>query len=196
MVLDVGCAATGRTARLLRDLGHRVTSIEINGAAVAEFASHGDAADIRLATADMLQLPFADRSFALVLVGFHGIDYLPSRNDRVRAAAEFRRVLKQEGRLVFNTFNPVGYTVNPLLQRTRRLQFRWLRYLATGGSFRSSFVDVNGLRLQQGPLRQVRQDMRRGGSFELRSGTDASGRAQSVRRLEWMAAEPYLIFGP
>lgn len=193
-VLDVGCAATGRTARLLRDLGGQVTAIDINHGAVREYAKSGDRTDIALTTADMTELPFTNGSFGLVLVGFHGFDYLLAADTRAQAISEFGRVLTPGGQLVLNTFNPIGYTFNPLLNRSKSGLARWSRYVTSGRTFRPDFIDVNGLRLQQRRLGSVVNDVERSGGFTLASAADASGTPRPSWLLSLSAAEPYLVF--
>ena len=102
-VLDVGTAATGRSARLLRELGADVVSIDFNPAAIDEFAQTGDRRLIQLAAADLCALPFPARSFGLVLVAFHGMDYLLDEEARQQAFREAYRVLQPGGACGFAT---------------------------------------------------------------------------------------------
>lgn len=54
--------------------------------------------------ADARALPFEDRAFDFVLFSFNGIDYV-SHEDRRRAFAEIRRVLRSGGKFAFSTHN-------------------------------------------------------------------------------------------
>lgn len=56
--LDVGCGAVGRSARILREFGCEVYTIDINYASVLEFSTRGDAKDISTLVANAAELPF------------------------------------------------------------------------------------------------------------------------------------------
>ncbi len=192
--LDVGCAATGRTARLLRELGAEVVSIELVTEAIQLFSKSGDAGGIRLVSADMRVLPFANERFDLVLVGFHGFDYLLTPTDRRRALREFDRVLAPGGRLIFDTFNrwsaPFAFEGRP----TRRLLRHRLRYFAHGGPLRATFDDVNGITLRHDTAACVRGDVESSTSLRFGRLWDGRGRPQPWSLARFVVAHPTFRF--
>lgn len=114
-VLDVGCAATGRSARLARSFGGTVCSIDVNSEAIGRFRSRPDADGIQAFPASVTHLPFADNAFDMVLIALHGLDYLDEDDvkHRTMALREAARVLGPGGALVFNTNNPIGAILSP-----------------------------------------------------------------------------------
>jgi ubiquinone/menaquinone biosynthesis C-methylase UbiE len=192
--LDVGTAATGRSAIMLRDAGAEVHSIEINAAALAEFAAGDDRRDLHLAVADMVALPFADRSFDIVLIGLHGSDYLIGRTERAAAFAEAARVLRSGGVLVFNAFNPAGLALSPSgLRSAAYLKVR-ARYLRTAGFARRTMIDVNGLRLHQAVPRRIIREVESTSRLRLATMTNQSGSSRSRWLVGLLASAPYYVF--
>ncbi|HEX5817680.1 MAG TPA: class I SAM-dependent methyltransferase [Gemmatimonadales bacterium] len=100
-VLDAGCGAGWYAERLL-EAGARVTGVDASAVMVA-FARRrlGERAAIHVQDL-AAPLPFADGSFDLVLSPLV-LHYLP---DLVPTLAEFRRVLRPAGTLVFSTHHP------------------------------------------------------------------------------------------
>ncbi len=193
-VLDVGTGATGRTARLANQLPADVVSIEINQAALTEFAASGDRADIGLAAADLERLPFAASSFDVVLIAFHGFDYLLEPAQRRRALADVARVLRPGGTLVVNSWNRLGIVFSPNgLRSPAALRLRG-RYLLRGDVARSSLVDGNGLRLHQSTVGGLRSEIERATNLSLRYVTNSHGTTRSYRRVALTSPEPYFVF--
>jgi ubiquinone/menaquinone biosynthesis C-methylase UbiE len=98
-VLDVGCGTGLMTAKLARS-GRRVAAVDLSAAMIARArCRYGLAADF--IEADAEDLPFDDDAFDAVvnLISFH---HYP---DPQRAVAEFRRVLRRDGRLVLIAFD-------------------------------------------------------------------------------------------
>lgn len=103
-VLEVGCGAGLRLAWLKRHMGWECHGIEPSNEAVKQASGSGVHAQI--GTAD--QLPFADKSFDIVIFGF--CLYLCDRDDLFKIAAEADRVLKNPGWLLLKDF----YSSTPL----------------------------------------------------------------------------------
>lgn len=88
IVLDAGCGDGFYLGMLARKAGCEAHGIDISTAAVAAAAKRYPECEWIVANADLM-LPFADRSFSLVL----------SITGRMNAG-EFRRVLREDGRLL------------------------------------------------------------------------------------------------
>ncbi len=193
-VLDIGCAATGRSAILARELGGAVTSIEINLDALHEFADTGSSDGIRLVGADMLDLPFAAATFDLVVVGFHGFDYLTTRDARRRALSEIDRVAKPDASLVFNGFNRLGILFTPSGLRSRSLLAQRARYVASGRFLRPTLIDYNGLELHQATPPSVIREVERSTDFRIEQTASQSGRVRRLALNTVFCSAPYYVF--
>lgn len=88
IVLDAGCGDGFYLGTLAREIGFDAHGVDISTAAIDAAARRCPASEWIVANADLL-LPFADRSFSLVL----------SITARMNAT-EFRRVLSNDGRLL------------------------------------------------------------------------------------------------
>lgn len=191
--LDIGCAATGRSARLLRDRGGEVTSIEINVDAILEFATHPDRAGIDLAAADLAALPFQAGSFDFLFTALHGIDYLLDDTLRQQAYLEYGRLLKPGGYAVLNSFNPVGLAVSPrgfLPPFTRDK----LSYIFSLRFLRPTFRDMHNLEMRQTLPQRLIADVERLTGLRHVFGTNATGRTTDLRMLTLLANGPYYVF--
>lgn len=194
-VLDVGCAATGRSARLLREYGCRVYSIEINTEAILEFGRRDDSGGIELAAADMTRLPFVDGFFDVVLIAFHGMDYLLSEKLRQRAWQEFGRVLTPNGRLIFNAFNRWGLVFTPQgLFSPAYLKVR-AKHILKGAFLKPTFTDINNLELHQASTASIVNEVHRSTGLNLIYATNQSGRTRNMLLLSVLASAPYYVFG-
>jgi malonyl-CoA O-methyltransferase len=98
-VLDAGCG-TGRYMRLLAALGARVIGVDLSQAMV------GRAGMLRLplVRADMSALPIAGASCDIVVSGLA----IPDVPHLARVTAEWARVLRHRGVVVYSTLHPVG----------------------------------------------------------------------------------------
>ena len=97
-VLEVGCGSGVRLAWLQQNMGLECHGIDPSEIAVSQANSTNIHAQI--GTAD--QLPFADKSFDIVIFGF--CLYLCDRDDLFKIAAEADRVLKNRGWLLIKDF--------------------------------------------------------------------------------------------
>jgi len=113
-VLELACG-TGRLTRQLAAglaAGVRLTATDINEEMLAVAKESLAEEEVNWAVADMMALPFGDGAFDLVVAQF-GMMFAP---DAAKAFGEVRRVLRQGGRFVFNTWaaaaeNPVWWSL-------------------------------------------------------------------------------------
>lgn len=92
-VLDAGCGAGVPVMRELTDAGMPVVGVDLSGVQLELARSRVPGAG--LAQADLVTLPFADRSFA-GLVSFYAVIHVP-RAYHSSVFTEFRRVLRRGG---------------------------------------------------------------------------------------------------
>jgi SAM-dependent methyltransferase len=99
--LDAGCGE-GRLARDLQARGHTVVGVDASGDMVAAARSEDPLMEIRRASVE--ELPFADRSFDLVVafMSLQDVDDMP------RAVAEAARVLEPGGRFCVAIVHPLN----------------------------------------------------------------------------------------
>jgi SAM-dependent methyltransferase len=103
-VLDTACGGGGPTLRLARFAGCSVIGIDINADAIAKATvlahAQGLSDRVRFERQDASQpLPFPDSAFDAVVC----VDALVHLTDRARIFAEWTRVLKPGGRLLFTS---------------------------------------------------------------------------------------------
>ena len=109
-ILDVGCG-TGIVARYaykaLGDSVH-ITGVDVNDVALEKVReiSARHAAPIEWKQADVTTLPFSDDTFDALLCQ-QGLQYFP---DRFLALKEIKRVLVDEGRIVFSVWRPIEFS--------------------------------------------------------------------------------------
>lgn len=101
-LLDVGCGSGGPTLRIAGAAGCRVDGIDVHPDAIEAARVAADARGLSTRAAfhrseGGIELPFDDASYDAVMC-IDAVNHLP---DRPQVFAEWRRVLKQEGRLVF-----------------------------------------------------------------------------------------------
>jgi len=106
--LDVGCGLGGKTHRLREHTGDGIewTALDIDVTHLrqaGQYFEHAGVTDIERIAADAARLPFDDATFARVVTA-DALEHLP---DPRRALREFRRCLRDDGRLVL-LFNPWG----------------------------------------------------------------------------------------
>ncbi len=194
-VLDVGTGATGRSAKLIRSFGARnVVSIEINPVAALEFAASGEQAGIELGIADLAALPFADESFDVVLVAFHGMDYILESETRATAIAEAARVLRPGGRLVLNGWNRLGILFAPYQLKSLELLKLRAKYVLTGDVFRQTLTDANGLKLHQSTPRGTVAEVEAASDLKLDFVIDSFAKSRNIAFVTLTSMEPYCVF--
>ena len=124
-VLDAPCGF-GRHSVPLARAGYRVTGADRAAPLIEEARrrSHGERWP-KWAIADYRELPVPDESFDLVINLFSSLGYLGDEQD-TRALAEFRRVLRPDGRLVIETMHRDGLVSRFSEQDWRLLGGGWL----------------------------------------------------------------------
>lgn len=116
-ILEVA-AGTGVLTRALASLeGVSILATDLNQAMLDEGAAVGKAQAVRWQQANAMELPFEDDIFDAVLCQF-GVMFFP---DKPKAFAEFHRVLKPGGLLLFNVWdrlaeNAFPHTIDRVLQ--------------------------------------------------------------------------------
>lgn len=102
-LLEVGAGTGVLTRHLVDELPDRtdIVASEMNATMLDMAATRGTDRPVEWRLADAAQLPFADGSFDLVACQF-GVMYF---NDRRRAFAEIRRVLRPDGVFLFNVWD-------------------------------------------------------------------------------------------
>jgi 2-polyprenyl-6-hydroxyphenyl methylase/3-demethylubiquinone-9 3-methyltransferase len=111
--LDAGCG-TGHFSAIAASRGARVTSLDVGDALMAQVARKVDSERV---VASILELPFADRSFDVVLCT-EVIEHTP---DPGRAVRELARMVRPGGTLVLTTPNRVWH---PAIELANRLKLR------------------------------------------------------------------------
>jgi SAM-dependent methyltransferase len=102
-LLEIACG-TGAVTRALASTLPRHTTIvatDLNAAMLEEAKANGTARPVEWRQADAMQLPFADQAFDAVVCQF-GVMFFP---DKAKGFAEFRRVLRPGGVLLFNVWD-------------------------------------------------------------------------------------------
>jgi SAM-dependent methyltransferase len=112
-ILEIGCGK-GAMLRQLRAAGHRVTGIDVDGAALSYCRQ--SSADVSLCVASGDRLPFADGAFDTVL----SFDLFEHIRDSDRHLTEVRRVLKPNGRYLLQTPNKWTNIPFELLRQWRK----------------------------------------------------------------------------
>jgi malonyl-CoA O-methyltransferase len=98
-VLDAGCGS-GRYMKLLAALGARVTGVDVSQAMV----SRAHALRLPVVRGDMAALPLASASCDVIVSGLA----IPDVPNLQRVAAEWARVLRRRGVVVYSTLHPIG----------------------------------------------------------------------------------------
>jgi ubiquinone/menaquinone biosynthesis C-methylase UbiE len=103
-ILEIACGTGRVTAHLAKKVKHdTLTATDLNSDMINIAKEMIHDASIKWMPADAQQLPFKDASFDLVVIQF-GVMFFP---DREKGLQEAYRVLRQGGKLIFNTWNRV-----------------------------------------------------------------------------------------
>ncbi|KNX39329.1 class I SAM-dependent methyltransferase [Luteipulveratus halotolerans] len=106
-VLEIGCGGA-QGGRYLRSEGAQVVATDLSRGMLDQAAGLNatSAHAVPLAQCDAVDLPFAERSFDLVVTAYGAVPFVA---DSARLMAEAARVLRPRGRLVFSTTHPVRW---------------------------------------------------------------------------------------
>lgn len=138
-LLDIGCG-TGRTTHELEARGYDVVGMDISKPMIEQAQAH--LSDVPLILSDAADLPFAENSFEYVLFSFNGIDYLHPEEQRLKALAEIRRVLRPQGRVAFNSHNSWYFNffaLEPLDRASWQEMKQWWQRTVLDGTVRSRY---------------------------------------------------------
>ena len=116
-VLDLGVGG-GRTAPYLARIASRYVGVDYSEAMVRTCRRKFPNLDFVLADASDLSA-FEDASFDAIVFSFNGLDYVVPDEKRLRCLRECRRVLRDEGVLIFSSHNPRAVLVRPGWDRGR-----------------------------------------------------------------------------
>lgn len=103
LVLEAGCGA-GRFTRLLAATGANLLSFDYSSAVEVSYHQNGHFPNVAFAQADILDMPFADKSFDRVFC--HGV--IQHTPDPAAAFHSLNRVLRPGGRLSFDVYHRDG----------------------------------------------------------------------------------------
>jgi ubiquinone/menaquinone biosynthesis C-methylase UbiE len=110
-VLDLGVGG-GRTTSCLSRVASRYVGVDYSEAMVRACRRKFPNLDFLLADASDLSV-FKDGSFDAIVFSFNGLDYVVPDEKRLRCLHECRRVLREEGVLIFSSHNPRRILVRP-----------------------------------------------------------------------------------
>jgi ubiquinone/menaquinone biosynthesis C-methylase UbiE len=113
LILDVGCSI-GRYEKILGEKGYHIIGFDVSSSALLE--AHQNVPQADFVAADVMQLPFPNQRFDVVL----GVEILHHFTDTLleRVLDEITRVIKPQGYLFFDIKN----RLNPVLSRAYRRQ--------------------------------------------------------------------------
>lgn len=169
-VLELACG-TGRLTRHIAGIlppEVKFTATDLNTDMISVAKTKLTSDRVIWAPADMLDLPFDNESFDLVVCQF-GVMLVP---DQSKALSEIFRILKPGGKVVFNTWTDLNFN----------------RVWAIGDNVVQSFLGKNGVGLKSGPFslgeKEVVLDMLKMAGFSEIHGTSVeySGEIESAEK--------------
>ena len=104
-IIDVGCWA-GRTTFNLYTLGYKnLTGLDLSENLIAFAQNYAKQYEynIPFLLGNALQLPFETGTFDNAIFSFNGLMTIPSKEKRLQAMQEIRRVMKKDGIFIFTT---------------------------------------------------------------------------------------------
>jgi SAM-dependent methyltransferase len=193
--LDVGCGASGRSARLLGALGLETVACDVSLENLAEFRRDpARPRGLALLAADLQRLPFRDGVFDVLLIAQAGLDYVWPEPCRRLALAEASRVLRRGGHLVFSSHNSLGMLLSPRGLKQKRY-WRWrLAYLWSGAYSRETFRDLDGIELSHALPAAVIRQAKGDGRLALAYATNRGGWTRRLPLLTLFSRSPYYVF--
>ena len=100
-ILIIGCGC-GRTIMGLNDIGfNNIVGVDFSKGMIKQAKKNCSIYNSELYVADALTLPFKNKSFDTVFMPYNVFSMIPSVNARLRALIEAKRVLKDNGIIIF-----------------------------------------------------------------------------------------------
>jgi ubiquinone/menaquinone biosynthesis C-methylase UbiE len=130
-VLDLGVGG-GRTTPYLSRVASRYVGVDYSEAMIRACRTKFPHLDFVLADASDLSR-FKDASFDAIVFSFNGLDYVVPKEKRLQCLRECRRVLRDEGVLLFSSHNPRAILVRPGWDRSNIQAFA--RQIVAEGHF-------------------------------------------------------------
>jgi ubiquinone/menaquinone biosynthesis C-methylase UbiE len=116
-VLELGVGG-GRTSSYLSRVASRYVGVDYSEAMIRVCRRKFPELDFVLTDASDLSA-FEDASFDAIVFSFNGLDYVVPGEKRLRCLCECRRVLRDEGVLIFSSHNPRAILIRPGWDRRR-----------------------------------------------------------------------------
>ncbi|MFQ5689571.1 MAG: class I SAM-dependent methyltransferase [Gemmatimonadota bacterium] len=129
-VLDLACGA-GRHVRQLREAGHRPIGIDLSEA-LLRAAREYVGPSVALIRGDMRRLPFREHGFDAITSFFTSFGYFETVEEDALVVSELRRVLRRNGKFLFDYLNEARVRATLVPTDERRVpgrvirQTRWL----------------------------------------------------------------------
>jgi cyclopropane fatty-acyl-phospholipid synthase-like methyltransferase len=176
-LLDVACGSGGPALRIAERTGCTIVGVDVHedavgtGNSLAAQRGMGERAKFQVADATA-RMPFPDESFDAVTC----IDAINHMADRPRVIAQFARLLKRGGRLLFT--DPVTVT-GPLTKEEMTIRSSIGFFLFVPAGYDQRVIEETGLRLL------LTEDVTENMAIIARSrGTVRAARADALRRIE------------